>query len=119
MPEQYIPMMIAFLIVIGILGAPLLFAARWLGPYNPTKIKGMPFECGNPSEGAGLKRFSVKFYVVALLFVLFDLEVVFLYPWAIQARDFGGYGLAIMAPFLAILTLGLVYEWKKGGLDWE
>jgi NADH-quinone oxidoreductase subunit A len=119
MPKEYYPMMLAFLVIIGILGAPLLFAARWLGPYNPSRIKNMPFECGNESEGSGRRRFSVKFYVVAILFVLFDLEVVFLYPYAIRAKDLGLYGLTIMAPFLSILVFGLVYEWKKGALEWE
>ena len=81
-------------------------------------MKDEPFECGNITDRK-VKRVAVKFYVVALLFILFDMETVFLFPWAVVFRDLGWMGLWTMATFVAILSLGLVYVWKKGALDWE
>ncbi len=99
--------------------AGLLFAlTTWLGPRAPNPIKAEPFECGNiPSRFE--QRVSVKFYIVALLFILFDMETVFLFPWAVVFRDLAWAGFASMISFVAILGLGLVYIWKKGALDWD
>jgi len=90
-----------------------------LGPKNPTLIKDQPFESGMQSEGANHLRLSVKFYLTAILFVVFDIEAIFLYPWAALFRTLGWFGLFEMAGFLSILTLTLVYAWKKGALEWE
>jgi NADH-quinone oxidoreductase subunit A len=78
-----------------------------------------PFESGNPPKGDARIRFSVRFYLVAMLFLIFDLEVVFLYPWAIYFRQLGLFGLVQMGIFLTILTIGYVYVWKKGALEWD
>lgn len=94
--------------------------AAVLGPKRPSAVKGAPFECGSePSPGDPHQRFAVKFYVVALLFIVFDVETVFLYPWAVLFRDLGWFGFVEMAIFVAVLALGLLYVWKKGALEWE
>jgi len=79
----------------------------------------MPFECGSDSTGTKNVRLSVKFYMTAILFVVLDVEVVLLYPWVISFRESGWSGLLLMAPFLSLLTIGLVYEWKKGAMEWD
>ena len=118
MMYQYLPIVVAFVIVAIIVAATLLLA-MYAGPHNPTEEKNEPFECGKPSEGAGHKRFSVKFYVVALLFILFDVEIAFIYPWAVNFRHFGWFGFIEMALFILVLSIGLIYVWRKGALDWE
>jgi len=94
-------------------------AGRLLGPRNRTATKLEAFECGNEPSGSAWGRFSVKFYLTAILFVVFDVEVVFMYPWALVFRDLGWFGMWSMAIFISILALGLVYEWRKGALEWE
>jgi NADH-quinone oxidoreductase subunit A len=106
--------------VAGFLGLALTAAAAYLGPKHPSAVKDQPFECGSPpSPGDARQRFAVKFYVVALLFIVFDVETVFLYPWAMLFRSLGWAGFAEMAIFVAILALGLVYVWRKGALEWD
>ncbi len=78
-----------------------------------------PFEYGEHQLASPNQRFSIKFYMVAVSFIIFDVEVVFLFPWAVVFKDFGWYGLAVMTPFLAVLCVGLAYEWLRGGLEWE
>ncbi len=90
-----------------------------LGPKNPSEEKNLPYESGSDTTGARFIRPSVKFYLTAILFVIFDIEVVFLYPWAIQVRQMGVKALLLMAPFFALLIVGLLFEWKKGALEWE
>jgi NADH-quinone oxidoreductase subunit A len=85
---------------------------------NPTPEKLAPYECGMPAVGDARERHSVKFYLVAISFLLFDIEVAFVYPWAMALRDLGWNGFALMAIFFAILLVGYVYEWRKGVLDW-
>jgi NADH-quinone oxidoreductase subunit A len=85
---------------------------------KPTVEKMMPFECGSESSGGNVKM-SVKFYLTAILFVVFDIEAVFIYPWAVQFRSLGWLGLAEMLAFLAVLACALVYVWRKGALEWE
>ncbi len=97
----------------------MVSAGRLLGPRNRTAAKLEPFECGNPPSGAAWGRFSVKFYLTAILFLVFDVEVVFMYPWAIVSRQLGWFGFAAMAVFVAVLTIGLLYEWRKGALEWD
>jgi NADH-quinone oxidoreductase subunit A len=100
---------------------PIVFLlVQWaLGPRRPSRTKNEAFECGNPPSGSAWGRFSVKFYLTAILFIVFDVEVVFLYPWAIEFRSLGMLGFVEMAAFVSILALGLVYVWRKGALEWE
>ncbi|MFP6665117.1 MAG: NADH-quinone oxidoreductase subunit A [Deltaproteobacteria bacterium] len=95
-------------------------ASRIIGPHNPTKTKLEIFEAGNPPVGSlrGM-RFPVKFYLVAILFIIFDIEVVFMYPWAVIFRDLGWAGLAEMSAFVGILGVGLAYVWRVGALAWD
>lgn len=100
--------------------AIMVGASRLLGPRAESVVKLEPFECGNPPSGSLWgSRFPVKFYLVAILFIVFDIEVVFLYPWAVLLRQLGWSGLAEMAVFVAILGAGLAYVWRKGALEWD
>lgn len=101
-------MVALFLVLTSVLGPRLRF---------PSKIE--PFECGEHQLVSPYQRFNVKYYMVAVSFIVFDVEVVFLYPWAVVFRELGWYGFAVMAPFLALLVVALAYEWLKGGLDWN
>lgn len=115
----YAPMFLIF--AVGLLLVLTFFlAASLLGPKNKGEPEhNTPFECGSESSGGRHIRLSVKFYLTAILFVVFDIEAVFLYPWAIKFQSLGWLGLIEMLVFLGILTLGLVYCWKKGALEWE
>jgi NADH-quinone oxidoreductase subunit A len=95
-----------------------LALSRVIGPRNPTPEKLAPYECGMPPVGDAHERQSVKFYLVAMIFLLFDIEVAFLYPWAMALRDLGWTGYVQIVLFLAILLVGYVYIWRKGVLDW-
>jgi NADH-quinone oxidoreductase subunit A len=100
--------------------ASLFFVgATLLGPKNPTREKMLPFECGSESTGGRHLKLSVKFYLTAILFVVFDIETVFIYPWAVQFRQLGWFGLVEMFGFLAVVVVALVHVWKKGALEWE
>jgi NADH-quinone oxidoreductase subunit A len=90
-----------------------------LGPRHATTRKTDPYESGMKPIGPAVRRLPVKFYLIAVLFILFDIEVIFFYPWAVVFRDLGFYGLAVMGLFFIILTVGLIYEWRKGALEWE
>lgn len=102
-------------------GLAILFLVltSMLGPKLRFSSKQEPFECGEHQLVSPYQRFNVKFYMVAVSFIVFDVEVVFLYPWAVVFRELGWYGFAAMAPFLALLTVALAYEWMRGGLDWS
>jgi NADH-quinone oxidoreductase subunit A len=119
MLSQYIP------VIVGVLWAALLAAifiavSRIFGPNRPTPEKKSTYECGiDPMIGDARARFSIKFYVVAVLFLLFDVEVVFMYPWAVLLRKLGLIGLIEMMTFLLVLVVAFVYVWKKGALNWE
>src|SRR6267378_8639937 len=89
-----------------------------LGPKNPSPEKSAPYECGMPAVGDARERQSVKFYLVAMIFLLFDIEVAFLYPWAVSLRDLGWPGFVQIVTFFLILLVGFVYVWRKGVLDW-
>ncbi len=108
-------MMAAAGLVVGV----MVSINRILGPKRPTKIKGEAFECGNPPSGSAWGRFSVRFYLTAILFLVFDVEIIFLYPWAVELRRLGVYGLVEVLFFVAILAVGLVYAWQRGALDWD
>ena len=102
---------------VGFAGAMILLSSV-LGPRNPTPEKLAPYECGMPAVGDARERQSVKFYLVAMVFLLFDIEVAFLYPWAVALRDLGWAGLLQIVTFFLILLVGYVYIWRKGVLDW-
>lgn len=95
-----------------------LIAAKLIRPDRPTKEKLMTYECGENPEGTPWVKFNIRFFVVALIFLIFDVEVVLLFPWAMIYKDFGFYGFAVGIIFLLILTLGMAYEWRKGDLEW-
>jgi NADH-quinone oxidoreductase subunit A len=120
--RQYVPAAIYALIVV-VTGGGLLGLARFLGPRRAAPGKTETYECGMPLLGDARQKFSVRFYLVAILFVLFDIETVFLIPWAVIYRDLlphvGFLIVAEMLVFLGVLALGFVYAWKRGGLDWE
>lgn len=121
--ENYLPLLFIFLLGVLFAGAFLLLSYVF-GPKKPTPEKLDVFECGVPITGDARSRFSVKFFIVAMIFLLFDVEVVFLFPWAVLLKDFkaAGMGWTLFFPmlgFLAMLALGLIYEWKRGALDWE
>lgn len=119
MHSPYFPLLVLFAIA-GIIVLALLTLAWKVGPKSrASSVKAEPFESGNPPRGDARIRFSVRFYLVAMLFLIFDLEVVFLYPWAIYFRQLGVFGLIQMAIFLVILTVGYIYVWKKGALEWD
>ncbi len=118
MVELYLPMFLMFAVA-GVICAIFFGTGHWLGPKNPTPEKLMPYECGNDSEGAKGIKPSVKFYLTAILFVVFDVEVVFMYPWAVLFKELGGVGFVAMLSFIAALLVALVYCWKKGALEWE
>jgi NADH-quinone oxidoreductase subunit A len=116
--QEFAP--IAALIIISIiLTFIILVISRIFGPYKPTTRKVAPYESGMKPIGPAVRRLPVKFYLVAVLFIIFDVEVVFFLPWAVVLRDLGVYGLLTMGLFVFILTVGLIYEWKKGALEWE
>ncbi|MBX7138893.1 MAG: NADH-quinone oxidoreductase subunit A [Oligoflexia bacterium] len=112
------------IVILGIFAAgfliTMLVLASVLGPKNPTRTKQLPFECGSVSVGdVKEQRFNVRFYLVAMLFILFDIEVIFMYPWAVNLSVLGWNGFFAMLSFIFVLALGLVYVWRKGVLDWN
>lgn len=118
MTTSYIPLFLQ-LAAAAVLALGMFTATSILGPKNPTPEKLIPYESGSESTGARHVRLSVKFYLTAILFTVFDVEAVFLYPWAVRFRQLGTTGFLSMLAFLAVLTLGLAYAWKKGALEWE
>ena len=114
----YIPLLLLFGIAL-FLTLVLFAAGALIGPKNPTPEKMIPFECGSESTGGRFVKPSVKFYLTAILFVVFDIEVVLIYPWVLQFRSLGWMGLLTMGSFIFLLVIALVYVWKKGALEWE
>lgn len=119
MIATYGPMFILLAVAAALAGLFFLGATFLGGKLKKTEEKMMPFECGSESSGGNHLKLSVKFYLTAILFVVFDIEAVFIYPWAIQFRSLGWFGLFSMIGFLTVLIVGLVYCWKKGALEWE
>ena len=118
MLETYIP--IGIMMVLGVaFGVVMSKASEWLGPKNPTETKLSTYESGMEPVRSAHERVSVKYYMVAMLFIIFDIEVVFLYPWAVNFRVLGMFGFVEMVVFIAILMLGYLYLWKKGALQWD
>ncbi len=114
----YLPLAVVLLLA-GVMALVIPLLAGRLGPRSVTAIKSASFECGNEPIGSARQRFAVKFYVCALLFIVFDVEAVFLYPWAVNFKLLGWFGYGVMFAFAATLVMGLVYIWKKGALAWE
>ena len=116
--SPYIPLGVALLLA-GILPVAIVTVASVLGPKRPTAIKLQPFECGSETIGSARQPFAVKFYVVALMFIVFDVETVFLYPWAVNLKELGWFGYGEMLTFAGTLVVALIYIWRKGALRWE
>jgi NADH-quinone oxidoreductase subunit A len=113
-----IPLLLMALIVGTIAGA-FIVASALLGPKKRSAVKDAPFECGVPSEGFSHKPVPVRFYMMALLFILFDVELAFLFPWAVVFRDLGMFGFVEMLVFFVVVGVGFIYAWKIGALEWE
>ncbi|MBP8007490.1 MAG: NADH-quinone oxidoreductase subunit A [Burkholderiales bacterium] len=118
MLENYFPVLM-FIAVGLVLGGVLLTVGRAVAPHKPNPKKLSPYECGFEAFEDARMKFDVRYYLVAILFILFDLEIAFLFPWAVVLPEIGFFGYAAMMVFLAILVVGFVYEWKKGALEWE
>jgi NADH-quinone oxidoreductase subunit A len=117
MPQNYVPIFI-FLAVVGVLIPATLLIAKLVRTQNPNRAKLMAYECGiDPYDGAR-GRYTVRFYIIAILFVIFDVETIFLFPWAVKFKALGVFGLIEMLVFLGILIIGYVWIWKKGALEW-
>jgi NADH-quinone oxidoreductase subunit A len=116
--NQYFPIL-AFLILALVMGFAMIIANKILSRNNPDVAKNSPYECGFEEFEDARKMFDVKYYIIAIIFILFDLEIAFLLPWALVFKRLGLYGLIVMFVFLAILIAGFVYIWKKGALEWE
>lgn len=115
---NYLPILILFIIAAGFAITNIAISAV-LGTYKPTKEKLTPYECGIDPVGSARERFSVKFYLIAMLFVIFDIEIVFLYPWAVAFKSLKLFGFIEILIFIGILLICYLYIWKRGGLEWE
>jgi NADH-quinone oxidoreductase subunit A len=114
---RYLPLLIHLLLA-GALAGVIVLLSWLIGYRRPTRAKLSPYECGMPPVGDARQRFSVKFYMVAMLFILFDVETVFLYPWAVILRDLKMFGFLEMMVYIGVVLVGLFYIWRKGVLDW-
>jgi len=114
---RYLPLLIHF-IVAGMLATAIVVLSRILGYRKPSMAKMSPYECGMVPVGDARERFSVKFYLVAMLFIIFDVEAVFLYPWAVILKDLKMFGFWEMMVYIAVVLVGFFYVWRKGVLDW-
>jgi len=120
--DQYLPVLLFILVGVGVGVAPQVMGwglSRLMGFEKPDAAKNSPYECGFEAFEDARMKFDVRYYLVAILFILFDLEIAFLFPWAVALREIGTPGFVAMMLFLGILVVGFVYEWKKGALDWE
>jgi NADH-quinone oxidoreductase subunit A len=115
---QYLPVLLFILVGLAV-GALCLGMGNFLKPHTPDAAKNSPYECGFEAFEDARMKFDVRYYLVAILFILFDLEIAFLFPWAVVLRDVGLTGFVAVLIFLSILVVGFVYEWKKGALEWE
>ncbi len=118
MLENYVPILI-FLVIACIVALALMSMGFILGPHRPDAAKLSPYECGFEAFEDSRMKFDVRYYLVAILFIIFDLEIAFLVPWAISLDAVGLFGLISMGVFLLILVIGFIYEWKKGALEWD
>ena len=118
LPEIYFPLLVQILIAAG-LATVLIGASSLLGKRARSPLKDTPYESGMAPVGSARERFSVKFYLIAMIFILFDIEAVFLYPWAVVYRQLGMFGFFERLVFVALVFVGFFYVWKKGALDWS
>ncbi|MFA7506308.1 MAG: NADH-quinone oxidoreductase subunit A [Burkholderiaceae bacterium] len=116
--QDYLPVLLFILVGAGV-GVGTLVVGRILGPHRPDPEKLSPYECGFEAFEDARMKFDVRYYLVAILFILFDLEIAFLFPWAVSLDSVGFFGFVSMMVFLAILVVGFIYEWMKGALNWE
>ena len=118
MLAEYFPVLLFILVGLGVGVAPMVLG-KLLAPNRPDPAKLSPYECGFEAFEDARMKFDVRYYLVAILFILFDLEIAFLFPWAVVVNEIGLPGFLSMMLFLGILTIGFIYEWKKGALNWE
>ena len=118
MPNDFLPILV-IIVLSTALGFLVVGLGHLIGPRHPTQRKGEPYESGMRPYGQAQRRVRVQFYMMAVLFILFDIEIVFLLPWAVVLRQLGWFGLVEMGIFLAILLIGYVYAWKTGAMEWE
>jgi NADH-quinone oxidoreductase subunit A len=116
--ENYFPILLFILVGLAIGVVPIVLG-KLAGPNRPDSEKNSPYECGFEAFEDARMKFDVRYYLVAILFILFDLEIAFLFPWAVVIQEIGLFGYIAMMVFLGILVVGFVYEWKKGALEWE
>ncbi|MCP4877794.1 MAG: NADH-quinone oxidoreductase subunit A [Gammaproteobacteria bacterium] len=115
---NYLPILI-FMCVTLMMGSVFIILGKLLGPSRPDAEKNSPYECGFEAFEDSRMKFDVRYYLVAILFIIFDLEIAFMFPWAIVLDQIGTFGLLAMAVFLSVLVVGFIFEWKKGALEWE
>jgi NADH-quinone oxidoreductase subunit A len=116
--QEYLPILI-FIVVAGGISLAMILASMVVAKQRPDSEKLSPYECGFEAFDDARRQFDVRFYLVSILFIIFDLEVAFLFPWAVSLGNIGVFGFWSMMLFLGVLTVGFVYEWKKGALEWE
>ena len=114
---NYIPVVV-MMVVAAVIALGMVGASAVLGPRKPTKYKQAPYECGMTPVGSARERFPIKFYLIAMLFIIFDIETIFLFPWAVSFRRLGLFGLAEMAIFIGLVFVAYAYIWRKGGFEW-
>lgn len=117
MPADYFPLFVMLVISVGFAAVAILVSAM-LGPHRPTLAKGQTYESGMPTVGTARRRVWIRYYLVAVVFILFDIEIIFFYPWAVIFRHAPAFLFVEMAVFVAILLVGYVFVWRKGGFDW-
>jgi len=118
MLENYFPVLLFIVVGLGVGVAPMVLG-RLVAPHRPDSAKLSPYECGFEAFEDARMKFDVRYYLVAILFILFDLEIAFLFPWAVVLKEIGTFGFVSMLIFLSILVVGFIYEWMKGALEWE
>ncbi|HEY5701379.1 MAG TPA: NADH-quinone oxidoreductase subunit A [Gammaproteobacteria bacterium] len=118
MLQNYLPILLFIIVGLG-LGTVMILMGSMLGPNRPDSEKLSPYECGFEAFEDSRMKFDVRYYLVAILFIIFDLEIAFLFPWAVVLDQVGMFGFIAMLVFLGILVVGFIYEWKKGALEWE
>ena len=118
MAPQYLPILV-FMVIAGGISLAMILGSLLVGVRKPDAEKLSAYECGFDAFSDARNKFDVRFYLVTLLFIIFDLEIAFLFPWAITLGKIGAFGFWSMITFLSVLTVGFIYEWKKGGLEWE
>ena len=118
MLENYLPILVFIVVGLG-LGTVMILVGAVLGPQRPDSQKNSPYECGFEAFEDSRMKFDVRYYLVAILFIIFDLEIAFLFPWAIVLDQIGLFGFLAMMVFLGVLVVGFIYEWRKGALEWE